>query len=111
VLIEAGHIVIFLRDCIATGSPDDLVCVAAEENQAILVACDGDMKQMVKKFGVSNGRFKKLSLVKISCKSPQAAARMKSALSLVQHEWNFNSESAVRRLYVEIKSATISTNR
>lgn len=102
---------IFLRECIATGSPDDLVCVAAEENEAILVACDGDMKQMVKKFGVGDGRFKKLSLVKISCKSPQAATRMKSALSLIQHEWTLSSNTSVRRIYIEIKSATISTKR
>lgn len=111
VLNEAGHIVIFLRDCIATGSPDDLVCVAAEANEAILVACDGDMKKMVKKFGVSNERFKKLSLVKLSCKSPQAAHRLNSALSLIQDEWTISSNSSVRRLYIEIKSAAITTHR
>lgn len=110
-LYEAGHAIIFLRDCIATGSPDDLVCVAAEANEAILVACDGDMKKIVKKFGVSNERFKKLSLVKLSCKSPQAAHRLNSALSLIQNEWTISSNSSVRRLYIEIKSAAITTHR
>lgn len=102
---------ILLRDCIATGSPDDLVCVAAEANEAILVACDGDMKKMVSKFGVGKARFKKLSLVKLSCTSPTAAARLEAALSLIEHEWQLSRSTAIRRLYVEIKSAAITTNR
>lgn len=85
--------------------------MAAEANEAILVACDGDMKQMVSKFGVGDGRFKKLSLIKLSCTSPTAAARMKDALSLIEHEWLVSENTTVRRLYIEIKSAVISTRR
>ena len=102
---------ILLRDSIATGSPDDLVCVAAEANDAILVACDGDMRQIVKKFGMGNGRFKRLSLVKISCSSPTAAAQVRDALTLVEHEWPISTNTAVRRLFVEIRSNNITTNR
>lgn len=108
---EAGHEVIYLRDCIATGSPDDLVCVAAEANEAILVACDGDMKQLVKRFGIGNGRFKKLSLVKISCSEPQAAMRVRSAMSLIEHEWAISAGKAARRLFVELAKSSIRTYR
>jgi len=111
VLKAAGHEVIFLRDCIATGSPDDLVCAAAEANEAILVACDGDMRQMVTKFGIGAGRFKRLSLLKVTCSSPTAAARVQAALSLIEHEWAVSTGTAVRRLFMEIKPATITTNR
>jgi predicted nuclease of predicted toxin-antitoxin system len=107
----AGHEVIFLRDCIATGSPDDLVCVAAEANEAILVACDGDMKQMVKRFGIGNGRFRKLSLIKVSCNSPQAASRIKEAMSLIEHEWSISQAKSSRRLFVEIMPGSIRTMR
>ncbi len=110
-LTEAGHEVIYLRDCIATGSPDDLVCVAAEANEAILVACDGDMKHMVKRFGVGNGRFKKLSLVKISCDSPQAATRVKSAISLIEHEWAVSEGKSSRRMFVEIAKNSLRSYR
>lgn len=111
VFAHAGHEVIYLRDCIATGSSDDLVCVAAEANEAILVACDGDMKQLVKRFGIGNGRFKKLSLIKISCKSPQAAPRIKEAISLIEHEWEISLGKASRRLFVEITQNLIKTMR
>ena len=42
----AGHEVILLRNNLATGSPDQLVCAAAEINQCILVALDGDMRAL-----------------------------------------------------------------
>nr|WP_246365475.1 DUF5615 family PIN-like protein [Gellertiella hungarica] len=108
---DAGHDVIYLRESIATGSPDELVCVAAEKNQAILVACDGDMKQLVKKFGIGNGRFRKLSLVKLSVNSPSAAPRMEQAMSLIEHEWDISTTKAARRVYIEIGDRVIRTFR
>jgi predicted nuclease of predicted toxin-antitoxin system len=109
--VAFGHEVIYLRDCIATGSPDDLVCVAAEANEAILVACDGDMRQMVKRFGIGNGRFKKLSLIKLSCPEPQAANRLKEAMTLIEHEWRVSQAKTARRLYIEVSPAVIKTMR
>jgi predicted nuclease of predicted toxin-antitoxin system len=108
---DSGHDVIYLKDCIATGSPDDLVCVAAEQNEAILVACDGDMKQLVKRFGIGTSRFAKLSLIKLSVNSPQCAPRIRQAMSLIEHEWNVSEGKSTRRLYIEIKSDVIRTYR
>lgn len=111
IFFDAGHEVIFLRDCIPTGSPDDLVCVAAEANEAILVACDGDMKQLIKPYGITSGRFKKLSLIKISCDSPNAATRVKEAMSLIEHEWNNSQNASKRRIFIEIMKSSIKINR
>ena len=38
--LASGHKVVYLRDAIATGSPDQLVCAVSEANDAILVALD-----------------------------------------------------------------------
>jgi predicted nuclease of predicted toxin-antitoxin system len=111
VFTEAGHTVIYLRDSIPTGSPDELVAVAAERNDAILVACDGDMRQLVKRFGIGDGRFRKLSLIKISCPEPQAAARVESAMSLIEHEWRVSAGKVARRLFVELSKNSIRTYR
>lgn len=108
---ESGHEVIYLRDCIPTGSPDDLVCVAAEANEAILVACDGDMKQLVKRFGVGKGRFAKLSLIKLSVNSPACAPRTRQAMSLIEHEWVVADAKKARRLNIEVRSEVIRTIR
>ena len=49
VLRQAGHQVTLLRESgIATGSADTVVCVTAEANDCILVAQDGDMKQLAR---------------------------------------------------------------
>lgn len=106
-----AHEVIYLRDAIATGSPDELVCTAAQENDAILVACDGDMRQLAKKYGFSNSRYKKLNLIKISTTSPRAASRMQQAMSLIEHEWKISEAKMARRLYVEVSPAVIRTYR
>jgi predicted nuclease of predicted toxin-antitoxin system len=47
------------------GSPDVLVAKTAEANDAILIALDGDMKTLAKRAGISGGRFKRLSLLKL----------------------------------------------
>lgn len=110
-LESEGHIVIYLRDSITTGSKDPLVCIAAEANEAILVAHDADMKGLAKRHGVTNGRFKKLNLVKLSCPEPRAVDRLRASLSLIEHEWMVADGKKARRLFVEILKDVIRTMR
>ncbi|MBU2992426.1 DUF5615 family PIN-like protein [Octadecabacter sp. B2R22] len=109
---NAGHEVIYLREAIKTGSADDLVAVAANANDAILVACDGDMKSMVKKYGVSKSRTPDLSLIKITVKSKvHASPRVREAMTLIEHEWSYAQKKKARRLYIEIKDSVIRSMR
>lgn len=112
VLHERGHEVIYLADAISLGSPDDLVAIAALHNEAILVACDGDMKQMAKKYGISNSRYRNLSLLKITLRHlTQAKHRVEQAMSLIEHEWKVSEGKRARRLFIEIRDEKISTSR
>ena len=110
-LDDRGHIVIYLQDATASGSPDQLVCAVAQANDAILVALDGDMRQLAQRQGVGHSRYRKLSLLKLSCREPRAAERVEKALSLIEHEWNFSTNSSDRRIFIEINDASISTRR
>jgi predicted nuclease of predicted toxin-antitoxin system len=109
--ISHGHIVIRLREAVATGSPDPLVCAAAEANDAILVALDGDMRTLAQRRGIGQRRFRTLSLIKISCKVTRAGERVKAAMSLIEHEWLYSSDQDDRRLFMEIGSDVIRTFR
>jgi predicted nuclease of predicted toxin-antitoxin system len=93
VLREAGHKVLYLNQgkVLPRGSKDPLVCEFAMMNDAILVATDGDMRQFARSHGISNSRYKKLNLLKLSCREPIAAARVKSAMTLIEHEWHCSS--------------------
>jgi predicted nuclease of predicted toxin-antitoxin system len=106
-----GHTVIRLRESVATGSPDPLVCAAAEANEAILVALDGDMRAIAQRRGLGQRRFRKLSLIKVSCKATRAAERVNAAMSLIEHEWLYSADQADRRLFMEIGSDVIRTFR
>jgi hypothetical protein len=82
-----------------------------EANDAILVACDGDMRRSAKRYGIGNGRFKKLSLIKFTTTAPRYASRAEQAMSLIEHEWTISQAKAGRRLFVEIMTDVIRTMR
>ena len=98
-------------DSVPRGSTDNLVCAFAVISEKILVALDGDMKGIAKAHGASNSIYSKLNLVKLSCTPPEAAARLKVAMSLIEHEWHVNAGSEGRRLYVEVLTTVIRTMR
>jgi predicted nuclease of predicted toxin-antitoxin system len=54
-LAETGYEVLFHRDVLPDETPDEVVCVTAVENKAVLVAVDNDMKQLAKQHGVTPG--------------------------------------------------------
>ena len=108
---KAGHTVIYERDAIAPGSPDQLVCAVSEANDAILVALDADMRQLAQRRGVGQRRFRRLSLIKLSCRETSAAKRVEEAMSLIEHEWQVGSQSRDRRIFIEIRNSVIRTVR
>jgi predicted nuclease of predicted toxin-antitoxin system len=113
VLQKAGHKVIYLNkgDLVPRGSKDPLVCIFAVVNDAILVAMDGDMKAIAKSHGASKSIFAKLNLLKLSCLETEAAERLQATISLIEHEWHVNAEAPGRRLFVEIMTSVIRSNR
>jgi predicted nuclease of predicted toxin-antitoxin system len=110
-LMEAGHQVGFLNKSLARGSSDHLVCAIADINDAILVALDGDMKRIAQSLGIGSGRFLKLGLIKLSCFEPDAATRVRAAMSLIEHEWDVTAGSTGRRIFVEISDKVIRSFR
>jgi hypothetical protein len=106
-----GHEIIPFEDVVKRGSLDVLVCTAAQANEAILVAFDGDMKQIAKRHGMSHDRFSRLNLIKFSCPEPMGHKRLKFAMSFVEHEWKISDAKVARRLYVEIGKQFLKTYR
>jgi predicted nuclease of predicted toxin-antitoxin system len=105
--LDVGHDVGFLNKTIARGSPDQLVCAIADINNAILVALDGDMKRIAQGYGVGSRRFLRLGLIKLSCHEPDAADRVRAAMTLIEHEWMVTERKEGRRIFVEISDKVI----
>ncbi|WP_133064982.1 DUF5615 family PIN-like protein [Flavimaricola marinus] len=109
---RAGHEVIYFVEGAKPGSSDDIVALTAQENDAVLVACDGDMKARAKRLGIGNARFRHLSLIRISLKNKvNSRSRIAQAMSLIEHEWEISSKKVARKLFVEISDSVIKTNR
>ena len=108
---KRGHEVVYGNRTLPRGTLDPVVCVAALQTDAILVAADHDMKRIARANGVSTLRFKTLSLIKLSCRMPEAAIKMQQAMSLIEHEWEYHDGATGRRIFIEIQQAVIRTER
>ncbi|CAA7619382.1 DUF5615 family PIN-like protein [Magnetospirillum sp. UT-4] len=109
---EAGHEVHWFNDVFTKGAPDPLVATVAQLNEWVLIALDGDMKQLAKSAGIGHRSFSKLSLIKLSCDETVAAARVRVCMSLIEHEWhNGVTNGADRCLFLEIGNSWIRSNR
>jgi predicted nuclease of predicted toxin-antitoxin system len=104
---ERGHVVTFGNRSLPRGSADQLVCIAAINAGAIFVAADHDMRTIAKAHGVGNERFKSLNLLKLSCRKPEAAGKVRQAMSLIEHEWQCNEAAVGRRLFIELSASVI----
>jgi predicted nuclease of predicted toxin-antitoxin system len=111
VFLEHGHTLIPFDEVVGRGSRDELVCVAAEANDALLVAFDNDMKQLARRHGVTRARFKRLNLLKFECEEPNAANRLDAAMSFLEHEWEIARRSRSARLFVVIGRQVLRTYR
>ena len=108
---NGGHEVIYFPDAAEPGSPDPLVATISVENDAILVALDGDMKKLAQGRGIGRVRYRRLSLIKLSCRETIAARRVAAAMSLIEHEWALADTPSSRRIFVEIGDSFIRTFR
>ena len=101
-----------LREKIATNTPDPLVAAVAQANKAVLVTMDSDFKKIVTRTGLGAKRFKTLSLIRFEkCRESNAAARLVSALSLIEHEWKVGRGRDDRRMFIVICPEVIRTHR
>lgn len=112
-LQELGHRVYFLNEgtLVPRGSKDQLVCAFAVMNDLILVAIDGDMKTIAKRYGATGALYAKLNLLQLRCSELEAADRVRQAMTLIEHEWHVSESKSGRRLFVEIMKSVIRTVR
>lgn len=111
VFLTHGHTVIPFESVLTPGVSDELVCAAAQANNALLVAYDNDMKQYVRRRGQGPDRFRNLHLLKFNCPEPMAVARLQEAMSMIVNEWAEAHQKVARRVYVEINTHDIRTFR
>lgn len=106
-LRDAGHETVLLRDQLAPNSPDPLVAAVAEMNEAVLVSLDSDFGTLAPRASLGRARFQRLSRIALKCSEPQAAGRIKAAMTLIEHEWKVAQASKDKRMIIEIGNSII----
>jgi predicted nuclease of predicted toxin-antitoxin system len=96
-----------------SGANDRLVVATAILNKAVLVAVDGDMRRMVRRFGApgNSEKYYGLNLISICCNEVLAAKRLTQAMSFIEREWRFACEKTARRMWVDIEPHKLITYR
>jgi predicted nuclease of predicted toxin-antitoxin system len=109
---ERGHIVQLVREILPTDSPDQLIATVSEEDGAVLVSCDRDFKLIAPRIPRgSRSRFRRLSRISLECSEPQAAQRVKAAMSLIEAEYEISQSSGDGRMFIVIQNHGIKTHR
>ncbi len=109
---EAGHEVVLLRDVLPTDSSDLLVATIAESEGAVLVSHDGDFTKIAPRIPTgARRRFRRLSRIHLQCSEPEAARRVRAAMSLINAEHALAVGSGDPRMILSIDSRVIRTHR
>ena len=109
VLERAGHQVVWTRDILVAGAPDDLVAAVAEDAGATLVSHDSDFKKIAPRIPAGQrARFRRLSMIRLKCKKPRSAERVSSMLPYIVFDHEQRQADTDRRSIIELKTDLIS---
>lgn len=93
-------------------SPDPVVATVGDMEGAVLVSCDHDFEAIAPRIlkGM-RARFRKLSRISIRCAEYHAARRVEEAMELIELEYRTAQSRADKRMFIEIQTTGIKTNR
>jgi predicted nuclease of predicted toxin-antitoxin system len=112
VLRLRGHTVVHVRDILPVDSSDPLVATVSEEDDAVLVSCDRDFRLIAPRIPRGQrARYRRLSRIALECNEPQAADRIKSAITLIEAEFEIAQNSKDKRMNIVIQNNGIKTLR
>lgn len=109
VLEARGHSVVWTRDILAPGAPDDVVAAIAEDARATLVSHDKDFKAIAPR--IPDGqrtRFRRLSMVRLRCKKPRSAQRIEAVLGYIEFDFTQRTNHGDQRAIIEVRTDLIS---
>ena len=102
----AGHDVVLLRNFMAPDTKDPIVAIACVESARVLVTHDKDFKEIAKRLNISQKSYGKLHRISLRCPEPEAASRMKEAMSLIEWEWD-HCGCGKNQMVIEITNVAI----
>lgn len=106
-ILQSGHDLRRLRDCMLPDSKDPEVAAFCAREGLVLVTHDRDFNGIAAKL---KSRGETLHRVRLTCFEPNAAERLRVAISLIEHEWGIALRDD-HSLTVEVGDRLILTRR
>lgn len=108
-MLEAEkHDVVRLRECMAPDSSDPVVAIACVESSRVLISHDKDFKSISKRLSLTKRKCRQLHRIALHCKEPNAARRMKEAMTVIESEWErVCSGNGKYQMIIEVSEVSI----
>ncbi len=111
-LEDRGHSIASIREYVAQGAPDQVVAAFTEYESAVLVSHDKDFRRIVPRIPDGQSpRFRRLSIIRMRCKKPRSAERLRTAISVIEFEFEERQRMPDKRMIVEVGKGTITIYR
>jgi predicted nuclease of predicted toxin-antitoxin system len=107
-LEELGHEVIRAREVLIDQSPDQIVATVAENMDAILISNHYDYRKIAPRIPIGRARFQRLCRIHLRCSEPQAANRIRAAMSFIELEF---SQAPLSRVFAHSVASTHGVGR
>lgn len=104
---QRGHEVVLVRDLLPNGTPDAVISVVGDNEEAIIVTWDKDFKLLAARVQVAQRRLRKLGRISFRCRESRGLARAKECIELLEIAYDAAQRRKDKRLIVEISETTI----
>lgn len=109
-LVAAGHEVTNLREVMVTTTADTVIAIGCSKSGHVLVTHDRDFRQIAKRLHITQRQYRmRLHRIQLLCDFPNAAKRVKDALSLIEYEWQLTDGR--RPSVIEIRETSMAIHR
>jgi predicted nuclease of predicted toxin-antitoxin system len=102
VLRDKGHNVESIRLFVPKGTADSIIAAIGEQDAAILVTVDKDLRAFAPRIPKERRRYKKLGIISLRCPEPQAQHRIRQNIDLIEFEYARSQYLRDRRVMISI---------
>ncbi len=102
VFTERGHKVELVQLLMAKGVADSIVAAVGEQDAAVLVTADKDLRALAPRIPKERRRYRQLGIISIRCQGPQTETRIRQNMDLIEFEYQRSRSLRDRRLMMSI---------
>lgn len=111
-LAARGHEVLYARELLPSGTPDQVIATLGDELECIIVSWDRDFDRLVSRAPTgSRAALRRLGRLTYRCKAPNGLRRTEQLIELIEFEYAQLQQRRDRRLLIQIGDSFFRVDR